>query len=94
MKATKASQVRTFQDIPNVGPRIASDFFVLEMKKPNDLIGKDPYALYRKLCKATETRQDPCVLDTLMAVTDFMNGAPARPWWYYTKTRKKKYPQI
>jgi hypothetical protein len=35
--------------------------------------------LYQKLCAATGQRQDPCVLDTFMAATDFMRGAPAAP---------------
>lgn len=36
----------------------------------------------------TKSNQDPCVLDTFIAAVDFMHGAPARPWWYYTKERK------
>ncbi len=85
----KPTRVLKLTDIPNVGPRIADDFVLLGIKKPKDLIGKDPFALYKKLCRVTGTRHDPCVLDTFMAVTDFMNGAPARPWWYYTKTKKR-----
>jgi len=44
--------------------------------------------LYRALCRATGKRQDPCVLDTLLAVVDFMSGAAPRPWWTYTPQRK------
>ena len=39
-------------------------------------------------------RQDPCVLDTLMAATDFMRGAPAAPWWKYTAERKATFGAI
>ena len=39
-------------------------------------------------------RQDPCVLDTFMAATDFMRGAAAAPWWSYTAQRKLLYGQI
>ena len=94
MKAKSAKDVKKFQDIPNIGPAMARDFAQLGLKLPADLINKDPLALYRQMCKIAGVRQDPCVLDTYMAVVDFMNGAPARPWYYYTKTRKKVYPNI
>lgn len=94
MKASTASEVKNFQDIPNVGPAIASDLIQIGIKNPKGLIGKDPHVLYKKLCKVTHTRHDPCVLDTFMAVTDFMNGAKAQQWWSYTNERKKKYPKI
>ena len=50
-----------------------------------------PSQLYQALCRATGQRQDPCVLDTFMAATDFMRGAPARPWWAYTAERKQRF---
>ena len=46
---------------------------------------------YRALERATGRRQDPCVLDTFMAATDFMRGAPARRWWSYTAERKARF---
>jgi len=94
MKAKIFSQVTTFQDIPNVGSAMEKDFALINIKKPTDLTQKDPFTLYKKLCTATKVRQDPCVLDTFLAVVNFMNGAPARPWWFYTKKRKEKYPII
>ena len=94
MKVTKASQVKKFTDIPNVGKAMEADFILLGIKNPKNLIGKDPFVLYKKICKVTGQRQDPCVLDTYMSVTEFMNGTKAQPWWYYTKARKKKYPKI
>ena len=94
MKARSAKEVKKFTDIPNVGPRVARDFVTLGYKVPSDLRGKDPFELYTKLCKKTKVRHDPCVLDTFIAVTDFMDGAPARDWWYYTPKRKQKYPNV
>ncbi len=81
-----------FEEIPNVGKRIAGDFKMLGLSAPRDLKGKDPFKLYQKLCKHTKTRHDPCVLDVFTAVVDFMNGAAAKPWWRYTAERKKKLP--
>ena len=34
------------------------------------------------------------MLDTFMAVTDFMRGAQPAPWWAYTGERKRQYGQL
>ncbi len=94
MKAKTAAQVKRFKDIPNVGPAMVRDFAKLGLKTPVDLAKQDAYVLYQKLCRLTGVRQDPCVLDTYLAVIDFLNGAPARPWWDYTKERKVRYPKL
>lgn len=94
MKALHASDVKILTDIPNIGKAMVHVFALLGITVPQDLVGKDPYVLYKKLCTYTGVRQDPCVLDTCMAVTDFMNGAESRPWWSYTKARKEKYKNI
>lgn len=91
MKAKTSREVKKFLDIPNVGQAMVRNFLLLDIKEPKDLKNKDAFVLYKKLCKMSGVRQDPCVLDTYMAVIDFMNGAPARPWWFYTKVRKSKY---
>jgi hypothetical protein len=88
----KALQVRTLQQIPNVGPSIAGDLRLLGYRIPQDLVGQDPRAMYTTLCALTNERHDPCVLDTFISVVRFMEGAPARPWWYYTAERKR-YPR-
>lgn len=93
-KARNASEVIAFSQIPNIGPAMIRDFEILGIKKPVDLRGKDAFALYQKISKKTGIRHDPCVLDTYMAAVDFMNGAPARAWWKYTKERKAKHPNI
>lgn len=94
MKAKHFHEVKKFEDIPNIGPAMVRDFQLLKLTSPKDLIGKDPLMLYKKICKVTGVRQDPCVLDTYMAAIDFMNGADARPWFSYTAERKNKYPNI
>ncbi len=90
MKAKHADEVKKFSDIPNVGPAMTRDFTLLGITKPAQLAKKDPYKLYKQLEKVIGLKQDPCVLDTYMAVVDFMNGAPAKPWFHYTKERKQK----
>lgn len=94
MKTKNFREVKRLQDIPNIGPAITRDFNLLGVREPSDLRGGDPLALYKKLCTITGVKQDPCVLDTYIAAIDFMNGAPARPWYFYTKNRKTTYPDI
>lgn len=89
MKILNPAHITAFEQIPNVGPRIAQDFRTIGIASPHALAKQDPLKMYLKLQKVTGVRHDPCVLDTFMAAVDFMNGAPPRPWWQYTPTRKK-----
>ena len=77
------------EDLPNVGRAIATDLRAVGIRVPRDLKGRDPYALYDALNRATGTRHDPCVLDTFIAAVRYVEGAPARPWWKYTAQRKR-----
>jgi len=94
VKAKTVKDVIKFQDIPNIGPAMVRDFGLLGLNDPKDLRDKNPLQLYKKMCRIRGVRQDPCVLDTYIAVIDFMNGAPAKPWYFYTKSRKKEHPDI
>jgi hypothetical protein len=83
------SQFTKLEELPNVGPAVAADFKLLGVSNPQDLIGRDPYALYDELCRVTKQRHDPCLLDTFIAAVRFMGGEPAKPWWAYTAERKR-----
>ena len=83
--------VEKLEQIPNVGPRIAADFRRLGLHDPKALAGRDPYALYDMLNEQTGMRHDPCVLDTFIAAIRYMEGAPKRPWWSYTRERKRRF---
>ena len=87
-KAASAEACLTLEQLPNVGPAMAADLRLLGILTPQALKGRDGLQLYHALCTATGQRHDPCVLDTLLAVVDFMHGAPPAPWWAYTKQRK------
>ncbi len=93
-KAASAAECSTLEQLPNIGPALAADLRLIGIHTPAELRGKDPFVLYQKLCAATGQRQDPCVLDTFMAATDFMRGAPAAPWWKYTPQRKALFGQV
>lgn len=88
--AKSRESITHFEQIPNVGPRIADDFRRLRIGHPHRLAGQDPYVLYDRLNALTGTRQDPCVLDTFIAAVRYMEGAPKRPWWKYTPERKRR----
>ena len=93
-KAESADACLRLEQLPNIGPSIAADLRSIGIERPCDLRGQDAFALYRRLCDATGQRQDPCVLDTFLAATDFMRGAPAAPWWTYTAARKAAFGTI
>jgi hypothetical protein len=93
-KARSAGECETLEQLPNVGPALASDLRLLGIRHPRELVHRDAFVLYQALCAKTGHRQDPCVLDTFMAVTDFMRGAAPAPWWQYTPQRKALYGQL
>ncbi len=90
-QSTPREAITDFQQIVNVGPAMARDFETLGIRKPAQLAGRDPLAMYRELGRRTGQRQDPCVLDAFIAVTDYMNGNPPRPWWEFTRYRKQTF---
>lgn len=93
-KAAHAGACQALEQLPNVGPALAADLRLIGVLAPRDLRGRDPFVLYQSLCAVTGQRQDPCVLDTFMAVTEFMRGAQAAPWWAYTAQRKVLYGRV
>ncbi len=93
-KASHASECASLEQLPNIGPSIAADLRLIGIRQPQELVGQDPLSLYRRLCQATGRRQDPCVLDTFMAATDFMAGGEPHPWWSFTARRKQQFGAI
>ena len=80
MKSPDRTTVAKLTDLPNIGEAMARDLH---------LIGNNGYQLYDKLCRVTGKRHNPCVIDVFLSVVDFMNGGEAKPWWGFTKERKK-----
>jgi len=84
-------KVKRLTDLPNIGKTVAADLMQIGITRPEQLIGEDPYDLYVRFCRAFGERQDPCMLDVLMSITDFMDGGAPRVWWDYTAERKRRY---
>jgi hypothetical protein len=93
-KAVSADVCQALEQLPNIGPALAADLRRLGIRHPAELKNRDPFQLYQALCRARGKRQDPCVLDTFMAATDFMRGAEPTPWWHYTAQRKQVYGPV
>lgn len=93
-KARSATECQALEQLPNIGPSMAADLRALGIARPQDLAQRDAFALYQALCSLSGKRQDPCVLDTFMAATDFMRGAAPAPWWAYTAERKRLYGSL
>ncbi len=85
------SDIQRLEQIINVGSATADDFRSIGIAKPQQLIGQDPWDLYVRLCCKSQVLQDPCVLDVLMSVVEFMNGKPPKKWWKFTDLRKRRY---
>jgi len=94
VKARSANECTALEQLPNIGPSLAANLRSIGVLHPRELVSRDAFVLYQALCAKTGMRQDPCVLDTFMAATDFMRGAPASPWWKYTPQRKAVYGQV
>ncbi len=89
MKTVSRAEITDLEEIPNIGPAIADDLRLIGVSSPQDLLGKDPYAMYDNLCQTTGVRHDPCVIDVFIAAVRFMAGKPSKPWWKYTPERKR-----
>ena len=90
-KAASACDCQQLEQLPNIGPAMAADLRALGIAHPQERASRDAFVLYQALCAHSGKRQDPCVLDTFMAATDFMRGAAPAPWWAYTAQRKRVY---
>ena len=77
------------QTIPNIGKATASDLRRLGIQTPKDLSGRNPRALYARLCHLDGERHDPCVEDVFAAAIHFVNTGEARRWWEFSRQRQR-----
>lgn len=84
--------IMDLEDLPNIGKTIAADLRLIGIHRPAQLRGKNPIAMYEKLCRLIGTKQDPCLLDVFISAVRFMEGGPPLKWWAFTAERKKIYP--
>src|SRR3984957_9144548 len=89
-QAKGGREIAHLEDIPNIGPAVATDLRRLGITSPAELLGRDPYAMYDDLCRIAGQRHDPCLLDTFIAAVRVMEGGPKTPWWKFTAERKRE----
>ena len=90
-KAKKPEEASRLDQLPSVGTKTSKYLSLAGVHTPKDLIGKDPYMLYVRLCEREKSYYDPCLLDQFIAATEFMNTGKNRDWWKYTSSRKKNF---
>jgi hypothetical protein len=73
------------QVIPGIGPSLAADLRLLGYRAVSDLKGADPEAMYQRLCRLTNARQDPCVLYVFRCAVYYASRTRHQPellkWW-------------
>ncbi len=82
------TDVHDLTNIPNVGPTTIRYLNILGISKPFELIGQNPYSMYKELCNITGKNFDPCLADVFISAVKFMEGASPQKWWHYTEERK------
>lgn len=76
--------------IPNIGPAVARTLERIGISAPDDLRGRDGEQLFAELCARDGQAHDPCLLDTFVAATAYVNDGVDRPWWEYSRERKAR----
>jgi hypothetical protein len=83
---------RELGQLVSIGPAMLRDFELLGVRSVVQLARRSPERMYRKLCRITGERQDPCVLDTFSAAIAQARDPLLPPeqcqWWYWSRRRK------
>ena len=73
------------QSIPGVGPSIAADLRRLGVRRPADLAGRDPQALYDEFERITGAHVDRCLLYVFRCAVYYASRKRHDPeklkWW-------------
>ncbi len=87
------TDINNLNDIPNIGPATIKYLNIIGINRPLELIGQNPYSMFRELCKVSGKQFDPCLADVFISAVKYMEGEPAQKWWYYTHERKRTLNQ-
>jgi hypothetical protein len=85
MEEEKPHVLKDFRRIPGVGKSIAVDLWDLGLRRVDDLRGRDPQALYDRLCELRGVHVDRCMLYVLRCAVYFASTDRPEPakllWW-------------
>lgn len=88
---TNRNAIRQLTELVNVGNSVAEDLHRIGVMRAQQLIGRDPWKLYCEICTHDKVLHDPCLIDVLISVVDYMNGGKPQKWWKFTARRKSTY---
>ncbi len=77
----------------NIGQATARDLQELGIATLEQLAAADGHEMYERICKLRGVRQDPCVLDTYLAIVHNARTGEERTWWSFTPERKLRFPK-
>jgi hypothetical protein len=81
----RKSSLRELQTIPGVGQKTAEDFWQMGIRSVQDLRGRSPEGLYKKLCVKKRTAVDRCMLYVLRCAVYYASTkrpkAELLKWW-------------
>ncbi len=84
-KKTNLAAVKELKTIPGVGNSIARDLVELNILHANDLVGKNPEALYTRFCAIMGSKIDRCLLYVFRCAVYFAETTDPDPeklkWW-------------
>lgn len=76
--------------LPGIGPATVEDLQRLGITRLEQLVGRDPQALYDALGALDNVPHDICVRDVFESLIARANGLPPRPWWEFSRARKAR----
>jgi len=93
----RTGRLRTdLQNLPGVGPSIEGDLVSLGVERVEDLVGRNPRAMYDDLCRLEGGHVDRCVLYVFRcavycAGTDHPEP-DRRNWWWWKDDNRNAFP--
>ena len=60
----RIQQMDSLQELSALPPQVLHYFHILEIDNIDQLKDQNPLELYERLCRKTETQQDPAVIET------------------------------
>lgn len=88
------SHTNELLNLMNVGKATYQDLQLLGITSIAELAKACPDELYTRLQNITNKSHDPCVWDVFAAAIHEARTGEKKPWWEWTKVRKKKNLKI
>jgi DNA transformation protein len=88
MPRAQRNRPERLEDLPNIGKALAAKLRRIGIGQPEQLMGRNPLAMFCELSSVTGHRPDPCVLYTFLSVEHYLKHDEVLPWWKFTKRGK------